>query len=328
MKSHGTHDSRIDNLRAFAILTVVLGHSMILYSSDWNLYQTGQQSLFFDICKRIINLYQMPLFLSLAGYLYARTAERDSFKRLLAKKLPRLLIPFFAVGLLYMIPIKLLAGYPPYRGEPVYRPVLQFLSGKDTGHLWYLPVLLAMFILSHLIVRLFGNRKLVWGLTFGVGLLLALLRKRLPLGGIPYASDFAAFSWSFYYGALLFHEKNIWEKASGKWIRLAAAACALAGVFLALRFRMEPLRVFAGLMILLALYMFVPDRSVPAAAALSNASFGLYLLHSPLIYLSFAVLLDAPPVVVFGVNAILWGALAFLATRLLSRTPLRLLIGG
>lgn len=53
---------KLDNIRTFAILTVVIGHSIILYSSQWNLYEPSRTSDVLDLIKRVINLYQMPLF--------------------------------------------------------------------------------------------------------------------------------------------------------------------------------------------------------------------------------------------------------------------------
>jgi len=206
--------------------------------------------------------------------------------------------------------------------------VLGFLTGRDVGHLWYLPVLLVIFLCSFLLVRLFGNRKLTWGIACLLGLVLAVFRERLPIGSIPCAAYFAQFSWSFFFGALLFHTKIFWEKAaSRKTVILAVTVCAVLGVLAALYMKLEPLRILSGSLIVLALYMIAPNRSAVIADRISKASFGLYLLHSPLIYVTFAVLLHAPPVIVFGVNAAVWGGLAYLATLLLSRTPLKLIIG-
>ena len=57
-----TRDYSIDNLRAFSILIVMFGHSIILYSSQWSLYSTSIEVPFLDITKKIINIFQMPLF--------------------------------------------------------------------------------------------------------------------------------------------------------------------------------------------------------------------------------------------------------------------------
>lgn len=55
-------DNRVVNLRALAILLVVFGHSIILYSNSWNLYQTVNECYILDYVKRVINYVQIPLF--------------------------------------------------------------------------------------------------------------------------------------------------------------------------------------------------------------------------------------------------------------------------
>ena len=92
------YEYRISNLRAFAIIVVVLGHSIILYSGSWGIYHAVRSSVFFDYLKDAINLFQMPLFFSLSGYLFAKTVKLDSFWIFIEKKTKRLLVPFFFVG--------------------------------------------------------------------------------------------------------------------------------------------------------------------------------------------------------------------------------------
>ncbi len=48
--------SQLGNIRAFAIFLVVLGHSIILYSGSWDLYQTDLSVPFLDQLKRLIDV--------------------------------------------------------------------------------------------------------------------------------------------------------------------------------------------------------------------------------------------------------------------------------
>ena len=52
--------TRIGNIRALAIFLVVLGHSIILYSAGWGLYETTRQAPFLSWLKRVIDILQMP----------------------------------------------------------------------------------------------------------------------------------------------------------------------------------------------------------------------------------------------------------------------------
>lgn len=72
----GKRSSRINNIRALAIFLVVLTHSIILYSSEWNLYETTVSAPFLDMLKRITTIPPMPLFFSASGYLFVFTREK------------------------------------------------------------------------------------------------------------------------------------------------------------------------------------------------------------------------------------------------------------
>ena len=71
LSKNKTIDARITSLRAFAILAVVFGHSIILYSDSWGLYQSVHDVPVFNTIKQIINLFQMPLFFSISGFLFS-----------------------------------------------------------------------------------------------------------------------------------------------------------------------------------------------------------------------------------------------------------------
>lgn len=104
----------IENLRAVAIILVVLGHSVILYSDKWALYPTTVSAPPLNGLKDIINLIQMPLFFSISGFclVYSLNGKR-SFRGFLKNKLRRVVVPFLIIGALWLYPLRMLADYPP-----------------------------------------------------------------------------------------------------------------------------------------------------------------------------------------------------------------------
>lgn len=52
----------LDNIRGLAILMVVFGHSIIIYSSQWSVFTTVNSAPLLDLLKAVINILQMPLF--------------------------------------------------------------------------------------------------------------------------------------------------------------------------------------------------------------------------------------------------------------------------
>lgn len=78
---------QINNIRVFAIIAVVFGHSIIIYSSSWGVYKTENVCQILDAAKRYINLFQRPLFFSLSGYLFAISSKKETLLVILQKNL-------------------------------------------------------------------------------------------------------------------------------------------------------------------------------------------------------------------------------------------------
>lgn len=81
----------IDNLKGFAILMVVLGHS-IQKSSDILLYQ--------PLFKLILS-FHMPLFMAISGYCGFKT--KFDFWHSTTKRFKRLIIPYFVWGIIAIL---------------------------------------------------------------------------------------------------------------------------------------------------------------------------------------------------------------------------------
>ena len=165
---------QIDNIRAIAIIIVVFGHSIILYSSTWNLYASNYNVPVLDYIKSWINLIQMPLFFSLSGQLFLFEIDRHKLLSIIKRKTIRLLIPYLTIAAIWMIPIKLLVGYPGYKGKNFFNIYFHdILLGHDNGHLWYLPCLYLCFIIAKIIFDLIkSNYVTIIALTISIFLVL------------------------------------------------------------------------------------------------------------------------------------------------------------
>ena len=142
---------KIVNLRAFAIITVVIGHSIILYSSKWSIMETNVICPFFDGMKDFINLYQMQLYFFISGYLfYGSLQKKQSFLHFIRIKALRLIIPYLFFGFLWMIPIKYLLQIPSIQDQSLTDLSINLLEGINNGHLWFLNSLFIIFIVLYL----------------------------------------------------------------------------------------------------------------------------------------------------------------------------------
>lgn len=178
----GQRNYSLDNIRAIAIILVVLGHSIIIYSSDWNIYTSMVSAPELDYLKKVINLVQMPLFFSLSGFLFGHSGTKYSLRVFAIRKLKRLLVPYFLIAALWMLPIKCFIRYKDYTFMKLPTIFINdILLGKDTGHLWFLPCLFVCLLVLFLLHRMMEGR-----LSHQVSLLIGLIILSIFSGKINY----------------------------------------------------------------------------------------------------------------------------------------------
>ena len=323
--------TRIENLRAIAILTVVFGHSIILYSNSWNLYLSASQAPLFDFIKQIINYYQMPLYFAVSGYLFAYRAPSHGFLKFIQKKAKRLLIPFLAIGICFMIPLKLLVAYPPYQGKSFFAAVLLLLKGVDTGHLWFLPTLTCIFLVAYVMVMLFGNHLNMWIITTILGFLSNQFYYVVPtlFPAVQYIRWTLEFFWSFSFGAVLYHIMTSPFFLQSR-VKLLACGSVTAAVLIILKHVIcLPIPSIAiSVLLVLILFLAASAKRSNFMHSISENSFGIYLIHSPLIYITFTYCLNANPLIVVSINFFLFGGLAYLISYTIGKSKIKIIIGG
>lgn len=323
-------DGRIVNLRALAILLVVFGHSIILYQNSWSLYSTVRAVPALDLVKRWIDLIQMPLFFSLSGYLFDARRSKTSLAELLSKKAKRLLLPFLSFALFWMVPIRLLVGYPGYQNRNLWDILWNsVILGSDCGHLWFLPCLFFCFVLTWGVFRLLGAMKLTSSVVYGVLFLAAYAAARYScrIPGFPGSAVVrnVALNWVWFCAGLLlcrFGDRMELLRKCKIIFLLAAIGCSAASLL-----RLLPYDRVTGMLLLLTLYLWTPEGTTPFTGFLSNHSFGIYLFHSPLIYLTCSQIPDAHPCIVILLNFVGFGGLSALLTAAMRKTKMKRFLG-
>lgn len=287
-------EGSITNLRAIAILMVVFGHSIILYSNNWNLYNTSWNVPFLNVLKECIDLIQMPLFFSISGYLFFYSYKTISFIDLVKKKFKRLLIPFISFSFLWLIPIRKLVRYTPYINKGIIDIFINYiLLGKDNGHLWFLPCLFLCFILTYILfkilnkVEIFNKYRIL--ISFVVSYLFAYY---FYLFNNFIASEIlkaVCMQWIwFVLGFNINSCKDYFKNKKRRDILLLAIIsfflilCSIMKVF--------PYKRITVIITLISIYLSIPKKAISIAEFLSKNSFGVYLFHSPLIYITFTLM--------------------------------------
>lgn len=139
-----------DWLRLIATIFVVIGHSAYLsihttYGGvEYQLPETVNRIYYAGFMRWLRSMsgwvygFHMPLFFMLSGAAFA-LKPIGSFDEVIRNKFRRLIIPYFVFGWFFMLPVKRLGNF--YDNESLLNALKGFLSGLDSGHLWFLTAL-------------------------------------------------------------------------------------------------------------------------------------------------------------------------------------------
>ena len=104
---------------------------------------------------------------------------------------------------------------------------------------------------------------------------------------------------------------------------LALAAC----IVLSWRTWPTPIALALSALGVLAIYLLMPRTSCPPLRLISRDSMGIYLFHSPMLYISFTYWPNINPLLMLLINFVGFGTVAILLTELMRRAHLGFVIG-
>lgn len=333
-------------LKVLAILLVVLGHSnyktiqTYLGGVDYSSYINGSlANRLIDFIISSIYFFHMPLFVFISGAVYYygnfTVNKKKDFETLLKKKFNRLLIPYFTIGILYMVPVKLISNF--YQIESIPK-ILGFGMGLslDSGHLWYLVMLFNIYIVFYFLENVLSKTHIVINLIFLV--IIYIFAYKLPTNILQIA-DVNRYLIYFYLGYVFQAKKEkILNFMNGKIILFFVAAL-LYFIILNFFFReanfgatsidifiyKELLLLVIALVGILMCYLFVAMLSKKLAnnkiiRILDEYNFSIYLLHDPINYIILALCYSYGLfniIATNSINTIIYVGLRFLTTLLL-----------
>lgn len=190
-------------MRVFGIILVLLAHSTHLYTTGWA-YSSPYHSNFFNLLTWYIYSFHMPLFVFISGAVFNYTTsngEYENFHALIKKKALRLMVPYLFVGLLYMIPIRMVIAY--YKGVSYKSLVIDFLTTIGSGHLWYLYVLFILTIIFWFLKPIIKEKN--YRIILLMAIVLYFISPRLP---IIFLVGATAHFFIYFYLGYLFQENE------------------------------------------------------------------------------------------------------------------------
>lgn len=311
-------------LRFLAIIIVVFGHSIIIYDNSWGLYTTQNPSIILSYIKHLINIIQMPIWFCISGYLFY-SKKTKTFSSVFFNKLKKLILPFFTFGFLYLIPIRYFVHYNNYITHSILYNIFQnLILGYDNGHLWYLPTLFFIFLLFSLLFYYKNNNKFFYCLILFILLICNLISYHFH----SYVFHILHYAIFFYLG-FLFHKNSVTPKRK-IWILLPYLIFLIIYNFFSFHSCFD--NIFILLLQLILVYLlFIIDfkkyAQISFISEIANQSYGIYLFHSPLVYITFSYFTNIHPIIMIFINFILFGSISFLATKIIRSTKLKWIFG-
>lgn len=312
----------------------MLGHSIILYCG-WGVMETSRSVPHIQALKLLINVIEMPLFMSVSGYVFKYSIDKDTtYCAFLFSKVKRILLPYLFVGLFWMVPLHYITGACGESDNYINAAINSVLLMKSPGQLWFLISLFLIFVCLYPVIRLSAKTGGVSEIAL-LGVLL-FVSYGVKSGQLLEGIDNVAFMRFFYYlfwfylGFLLnAHGKELFDY-SDKYKALIGICCtvAFAICFLLLHEHKSELYYYgAAFFGVLAMYICIPDNTNRVMKFISKNSFGIYLFHSPMVYVTFKIWADANPFFVILFNMICLGTIATLLTIVLRHIPVAFIIG-
>ena len=331
-----TGDNRITRLRCWAIIVVVFGHSIILYDPNWGVYSSAYTVSSLMWIKHVINTFQMPLFLFLSGFCFYYSVQKHQYVSWqsiingIIGKMKRLLVPFVTIALLWMIPIRRICRYAAWSNLNLNQICTRVFLGIDSGHLWFLPTLFLIFVFSFLLLprmKRKTNDILILLITF-CGAIIAF---KIP--SILFLSTTASSLYWFVLGFECCKYKSITEKFVNTGRKYGVLVSSIVAVLCMVRGGANGLptevaeKLAVTLLLVTGYYCLSSKKCSNLCSLISDESMGIYLLHSPLIYFTYAYYTNGIPVVVVFINFVIDGLIAMILTWFLKKSRVKWLIG-
>ena len=327
-------NQQVVNLRACAIILIVLGHSIIIYDNSYTLLSIDVEMPLFQTLKHLINFIQLKLFFSISGFLMCYKVIKWQKLKLVEiykdagyffiNKFKRLIVPMLCVCFWYMDPIKLLVGVPGYSLSWDF--IAQQLLCINIGHLWFLPCLFFIFVIMFFCLSLIRNSKIGHLVLF---LILSLLTYKSGILPKYFQLNEVAYYMSFFYLGYLINRIKIkypnYKKLSIKHILAILLIILCGGV--AYHITSSGYEFYLSVLLVTLCYIIMPSVKNVTIDAISNCSYGIYLFHSPLIYITAIYMPDINPWLMLFLNFFVFGWVSYLLASLLEKSRFRFVVG-
>lgn len=238
-----------------------------------------------------------------------------------------------------MIPFRLLSHYPRWEHTSYSHILIEVCSGQDSGHLWFLGCLFFIFVFARL--GSFFERKvsarslqskrhdreffLVSMFLLSLALFLSCISELIT--PILFAKYWAENLFWFCIGIILNRRKVRFSKKIRILFGITASVLLTCAVF-GLNETKRVCSYVGSFFFIIACFTSMSNRKCVILQFISRNSFGIYLFHSPMLYIVFCYLSWLDPVSIILLNLFFCVAVSIFITTLIRKNKhIRFIIG-
>lgn len=220
----------------------------------------------------------------------------------------------------------MLAHYAPYKTTAPLIVVFKYIvCGFDNGHLWFLPTLFIMLFVTYLIncIVSFNSSRIPFCIFC---CFCTCLAQGIP-SSLPYLGQFGN-NYIWFVLGLIVHLFFVEMKNMHPALKIVVAILAMVSLF-AVFWGLDSriFSYFASMLCVLTGYALMPNKRNLILSHISRNSMGMYLFHSPLIYLTYCYLPNINPFLMLLINFLGFGTISYFVTGFIRRVNLGFIIG-
>lgn len=326
-----------DWLRLIATILVVIGHSRYIgmESTNGSVYYTMPEFTnpafysriisFFGLMVSYIYSFHMQLFFFLSGAVL-RLKPIKPLDAFFADKVKRLIVPYFAVGFLFMLPVKYFASF--YTKEGLHLAYRTYYNGSDSDHLWFLTALFWC-MLCFVIIKKITERFQVHSEVFVILVCAAIqvCAEIFPYDVLALKRGIAYLGW---FALGYYFEKVRKDKLAGWTWKKKTLLCLITGTLFVLNIKIG---IFEDIMVVVCGCLFAyftaevcciifrKWNDTAGYKVIMRNLFAVYLFHNPLEFVILKVFFSST------LLATAWGCYLYLFLRIVGVMIVSVVIG-
>lgn len=317
-------------LKVICTLLVVIGHAAVMYTGN-GVVVPASGSRIISYLSQYIYSFHMPLFFVISGAVYNLCIEKGKYKnnlKFITLKAKRLLIPYFAFGLLYITPVMLFLGFD--KSSYFSYAVNGILLSRNSRHLWFILTLFWIFLSTVMVRHLFRKIPAFIQLMISAAVLVFSFKVSpdFQLRSAMY------YQFYFYSGCIL---DRYFDSIAGQIKKLRCFVFVLPMIQAVSLFIMQTeytkiIFSLTGILMMLSisvLFDFTKLKESKLYKISAKNSFGIYLFHPMLLYFVYYYVgvYAVNPYLLTSAAVIAAAAVSISATELLRKAKLQMLIG-